>query len=184
MDKTTQDLLVELAYKLIALATGGTPATETPAVVAKTETPVAPAYPREETVNGIRYMLKAPLNANYAGGMAATIFSKGHVLFDPSNAPEGYPLRSPANYPLSYAIGGDGKPVGAARVLFNGNTFADDAAVALYIERTTRTPAQEAQIVADWAEVNKKVADRVAQETAKTETPAAPEEGGVIDMGG
>ncbi len=85
---------------------------------------------------------KGPINPKWVPSMEALVFggfflpnSKDRkiVLWDPSNAPEGYPARSPAEYPLSYAIGGDGKPVGEAMVVFNGNTFKDDAQIETYI---------------------------------------------------
>lgn len=199
MDKAMEEALVALAYKLIALATGGTPAdagAAMPVIVGKAVEPVS-VYPREEEVNGVRYLLKAALNPKYAGGMYATVFGKGHVLFDPSNAPEGYPLRSPALYPLVYPLGGDGVPVGEAKVLFAGNTFADDAAVEYYIERTTRSPAEEARIQAEWAAIEQQKAAaaealrqaQAAQEAssrrnAEAEATPVPVDGATIDLGG
>jgi hypothetical protein len=163
MDKQTSDALVALAYRLISIASGGVPA-PAPTVVASPAVP-PPTYPRVEKVNGVNYNLKAPLNPNYTGGLSSVFGQYNKVLSDPSNAPEGFALRSPAGYPLFYPLDGQGKVAGEPRVDFGGSTFESDAAIASYIERTTRTPAQEAQIAADWAEANRRLQQ-------KTETPS------------
>lgn len=49
-----------------------------------------------------------------------------------SNAPAGFPDTSPGGYPLWYALGGDGKPVGSARMIYDGNTFGTDSEIASY----------------------------------------------------
>lgn len=101
--------------------------------------PSAPqlAYPAMVNHQGVTYLLKAPLANNYEPSMYAKMFggSPGTHVFDPSNAPDGYALRSPAGYPLAYGIGGDGKPVGEPRVSWGDNTFANDAEIADYIAR-------------------------------------------------
>lgn len=48
-----------------------------------------------------------------------------------SNAPEGFPDTF-AGYPLFYAIGGDGKPVGKPKLVYNGNSFDSPKEVAAY----------------------------------------------------
>lgn len=81
------------------------------------------------------------------------VFSAGgaRALSDPSNAPEGYPTRSHGGYPLIYAIGGDGKPVGDPRLLYDAQTFANEdeiagykVAVAARDEALAQAPADDA----------------------------------------
>ena len=49
-----------------------------------------------------------------------------------SNSPPGYPDTSDSGYPLFWAIGGDGLPVGVPRLVYDGQTFADEAEVESY----------------------------------------------------
>lgn len=49
-----------------------------------------------------------------------------------ANPPQ--PTRSPAGYPLEYALGANNEPIGPARVLYGGQTFANDAEVAAYVQ--------------------------------------------------
>lgn len=48
-----------------------------------------------------------------------------------SNAPAGYPDEQDG-YPLFYAIGGDGKPVGAGKLVYDGNPFDTVEQIATY----------------------------------------------------
>ena len=49
-----------------------------------------------------------------------------------SNAPAGYPDTSASGYPLFYPLGGDGLPAGFPRIVYDGQTFADEAEVESY----------------------------------------------------
>jgi hypothetical protein len=51
-----------------------------------------------------------------------------------SNAPAGYPDTSDSGYPLFYALGADG-PVGLPRLVYDSQTFADEAEVETYKRR-------------------------------------------------
>jgi len=126
--------LKALAYRLIALATGAD------AVPDKTQ------YPKLVTHRGVQYMLAAPLPATYENSIAAETFGKPPaVVRDPSNAPAGYPYRSPGGWPLSYAIGAGGVPVGSPRMICGEQTFADDAEVAAYGQRLLEVAALRAK---------------------------------------
>lgn len=51
-----------------------------------------------------------------------------------SNAPPGYPDRDPSGlYPLWYALDGSGLPIGAPRLIYDGQTFANAAEVQSYV---------------------------------------------------
>jgi hypothetical protein len=52
-----------------------------------------------------------------------------------SNAPEGYPKTNREGYDLFYPIGGDGKPAGRARIMFDGQTMEDMKEVREYQRR-------------------------------------------------
>jgi hypothetical protein len=86
--------------------------------------------------------VKDPINPAWKPSMEALVLGgyflpevpgRKIVLSDPSNAPEGFPSRSKDGYPLFYAIGDGGKPVGSPGVVFNGKTFDSDADIIKYI---------------------------------------------------
>jgi hypothetical protein len=52
-----------------------------------------------------------------------------------SNAPEGWPDTTDSGLPLYYPIGGDGLPDGAPRLVYDSQTFADEAEVETYKRR-------------------------------------------------
>jgi hypothetical protein len=114
MDTLLAGELKALAYRLIALASGGV--NELPAP--------EPAYPRVEVINGAQFDLKAAVNPAWQPSQYARIFGSRQILPDPSNAESGQASRSPAGYPLVYLV--PGRP---ARVLYGDSTFDDDAQV-------------------------------------------------------
>jgi hypothetical protein len=104
---------------------------------------------------------RGPINAGWIPSMEGLVLGGAFlpnspaalVVSDPSNAPEGYPARSPESFPLFYAIGGDGKPVGQPRVSFNGVTLDNDAAVPAYLAAARQRDANiDAWVVAFHAE--------------------------------
>lgn len=152
MNETFARELKELAYRLIALAEG-------------VPLPGDESYPKLVTHQGVQYMLAAPLPAGYENGVAAITFGKPpSVVRDPSNAPAGYPYRSAAGWPLSYAIGAGGLPVGEPRMVCGDQTFASDAEVAAYAARLLEVAALRAKTPAmTWEQQQ---AGRVTQQTA------------------
>lgn len=94
-------------------------------------------WPQVIEVDGVHLLAGAPINPSFKFDAQTKAYDNAHsYLFDPSNGAKcvpPQPTRSPAGYPLFYAIGAGNAPVGPARVLYNGNTFPDDAAVAAYI---------------------------------------------------
>lgn len=123
-------------------------------------TPVAPA-PAKPALYPFHYKgktlliadPKGPINAGWLPSMEALVLggffmpqTTTYVIADPSNAPEGYPARSPESFPLFYAIDGDGKPVGQPRISFNGVTLDNDAAVPAYLEAARQRDAS----IASW----------------------------------
>jgi len=104
---------------------------------------------------------------------ALTFGGVGHFVSDPSNGDRvGLPLRSPAGYPLYYAIGADsnGKPiaVGTPSVCYGDSQFNTDAEVAQYIAATNITPEQAAANAAQWEAAMRAVA---AQQAAAGHPP-------------
>lgn len=108
----------------------------------------APKWPHMITIDGINIMADADINPAWK----ATIMSKiiagafsgkdggalaDHYVFDPSNGKKiGQPVRSPAGFPLFYAIAGN-VSVGTPSVLYGELSFNSDAEVAEYVARTT-----------------------------------------------
>lgn len=94
-------------------------------------------WPQVIEVDGVHLLAAAPINPAFKFDPQTKAYDNAHsYLFDPSNGGKcvpPQPTRSPAGYPLFYAIGAGNAPVGPARVLYNGQTFDDDAAVASYI---------------------------------------------------
>jgi hypothetical protein len=132
--------LLDIAHQLTLLATGEAAPTEPPVPV---PLPV-PTYPRAETIMGAQFYLKAPISPTWQPSQYARVFGKGHILPDPSNAPDGYALRSPAGYPAVYQlIGPMGQEhvVGTARCGYGEHTFLDDAEVAAYIAAVAASQA-------------------------------------------
>ena len=121
-----------------------------------------PIYPRLETIKGVQMMLSAPLNPLYRPSFYARLFGGQGQKFvaDPSNAAEQenaslhLPLRSPAGFPLSYAIGwgDDGKRVviGTPTVYNGDQAFNSDVEVMEAIRRDVKTPEQLAAEQAEW----------------------------------
>lgn len=95
------------------------------------------AWPQVVEVDGVHMLADAPINPAFKLDATTKAYDNAHsYLFDPSNGSKcnpPQPTRSPAGFPLFYAIGANNAPVGEPRVLYNGQTFADDAAVASYI---------------------------------------------------
>ena len=137
-------------------------------------------YPRVEKIKGVSMMLYAPLNPLYIPSGYATIFGSqpGTQVYDPSNGAEvGMPLRSPAGFPLFYAIGLDdaGKKivVGTPSVYYGDQGFNSDAEVMVFIQRTTVTPEQEAANKAEWERVGKLLKENYQKENDKpSQVPA------------
>ena len=127
--------LLDMAHQLMLLATGE----------ADAQPPIA--YPREVTFDGARFMAALPINPNWKPSQYARIFGRNMVLPDPSNAPKGQPMRSPAGYPLTYMI-----PERPPRVLYGDSTFADDGQVERF--RAELAASQAAAEQRDRAEGN------------------------------
>jgi hypothetical protein len=151
----TQDMIAALEQMLAALK-GANPQAE----------PAAPAYPREEVIDGARFKLKAPVNALWRPSQYARIFGRNATLGDPSNAPEGHVLRSPAGFPLVYLLVGPvgaEVPVGEPRVGYADNTFSSDDSVMDYIRRITPSQEDIDRANAQWAEYDESLRRRAAQ---------------------
>jgi len=103
-------------------------------------------YPKPVMHNGVQYMLNAPLPQSFENGIAAVTWGKPpSIVRDPSNAPAGYPYRSAAGWPLSYAIGANGTVVGEPRMICGDQTFGSDAEVAAYAARVLEVAALRAK---------------------------------------
>jgi len=103
-------------------------------------------YPKPVVHQGVQYMLNAPLPAGFENGIAAITWGKPpSIVRDPSNAPAGFPFRSPGGWPLSYAIGANGVVIGEPRLICGDQTFADDAEVAAYAARLIAVAALRAK---------------------------------------
>jgi hypothetical protein len=103
-------------------------------------------YPKPVTHNGVQYMLQAPLPATFENSIAAITFGRPpSIVRDPSNAPAGYPFRSAAGWPLSYAIGANGAVVGEPRMICGDQTFGSDQEVAEYAARVLQVAALRAK---------------------------------------
>lgn len=104
-------------------------------------------FPKLVEIDGTTYWLKAPINPKWRPAVTDRVMGAQFVpkpanrlpgvayLQDPSNAPDGYALRSAAGYPLTYALQGDGHPAPGfpPGVLFDGTTHLSDADVESYI---------------------------------------------------
>jgi len=130
--------------------------------------PVPPPAPKPVDPSDLLYEFRMPdgksvwindckgvINPAWKPSMEALVFGgyflpevpgRKIVLSDPSNAPEGFPARSKEGYPLFYGIGGDGKPVGSPRVVFDGKTFESDAHIVKYIAAA----AARDEALAEW----------------------------------
>ena len=165
-----QSKLVQLLYQALAEATGQpvAPPAASPAV-----------YPRLEVVHGVNMLLNAPLNPLYRPAMSAFIFGSGnHQVSDPSNGDQvGMPLRSPAGFPLVYAIGSDGSGkkivVGTPSVYTEDHGFNSDAEVLQYIALTTKTAEQMEAERAQWAQVGAAIAAQ--QPAGPVDVPIKPD---------
>lgn len=107
-------------------------------------------YPRVEQIDGVNILLEEPMNKGWKASVEARTFGGTNfpngtprtIVGDPSNAPEGFPRRSPAGWPLFYPnVAWDaaqkkwvGTPSGPARISFNGTTHDNDLAVQAYVE--------------------------------------------------
>lgn len=126
-----------------------------------TATPAA-VWPQYVTTNGgVTYQVYAPLNPAYGGSLMDSILGKApHFIFEPSNGQKiNAPLRSPNGWPLFYVLDGNGKQVGPALVLYGGQTFKDDAAVADYLARVAASQPDPTANAQAWANL---YADRAA----------------------
>ena len=121
-----------------------------PATVAPAASPAAPApsaggggtveldiWPQVIEVDGVHLLASAPINPNWKIDDETRAYdSPTSYLGEPSNGGKckpPQPLRSPAGYPLFYALGAGNAPVGAPRVLYGDTSYPDDAAVAAAI---------------------------------------------------
>jgi hypothetical protein len=135
--------LKDIAYRMIALATGDA----VPSTPSDPRVPVplpVPTYPRAETIMGAQFYLKAPISPKWQPSQYGRIFGKKMLLPDPSNAPDGYALRSPAGYPAVYPTSGPmghEQVIGPARCGYANETFVDDAAVEAYIAAVAASQA-------------------------------------------
>lgn len=122
--------------KITGAKTPSAPVTAEPAPVAPVIPSVADAPPPVSVA--------VPLSpVQPAAGGGGTELSNGGK----ANPPQ--PTRSPAGYPLEYALGANNEPIGAARVLYGGQTFANDAEVAAYVSAVaTGHAAQDAAAAA------------------------------------
>jgi len=125
----TQDMIAALEQMLATLK-GANPPAE----------PAAPAYPREAVIAGAHFTLRAPVHEAWVPSQYARIFGKGHMLPDPSNAPVGAALRSPAGFPLYYPTA-DQPPM----LLQGDMTFATDAGALEYIAAVAASQAGSLQ---------------------------------------
>jgi hypothetical protein len=132
--------LLDIAHQLTLLATG-----EAPPVTAPVPVPLpTPSYPRVDTIQGAQFYLKAPIAADWQPSQYGLLFGKKQILPDPSNAPDGYMLRSPAGYPAIYQLVGpigQEHVVGVARCGYGEETFRDDAEVKAYIAAVAKSQA-------------------------------------------
>lgn len=96
-------------------------------------TPVG-TYPRIVTIDGASMEVAAPLAADWVPSMTDRELTRyGSFGSEPSNGAQyGQPIRSPAGYPLRYTPNGMGGFVGTPTVVYDGQTFPDDAAVIAY----------------------------------------------------
>ena len=98
-------------------------------------TPPVPTHagPGLAVVGGVALDLAEPLATDWMPSDTLREFARlERICHEPSNAPAGYPRRSPRGWPLFYAgvsWNGMGTPVGPPRVQFGNSTFADDAEV-------------------------------------------------------
>jgi len=106
-------------------------------------------YPKIVRLGGVNMMLQEPLNESFRPSAEAFIYGGAvdanglplSVVGDPSNAPDGYPRRSSFGYPLFYPnVNWDtlqnkwvGVPSGPARIVFEGSTHDDEAAITRYL---------------------------------------------------
>ena len=132
-------------------------------------------YPKIEVFKGVRYTLLAPLNPLYEPGMYAQIFgSQGDTaVHDPSNGDElGAPVRSPAGFPLFYAIGlnaeGQKIVIGTPSVTTEDHQFNSDTEALDYIKRRAKTPKQLAAEQRQWAEWGEKIKTRPTNRPTKS----------------
>jgi hypothetical protein len=113
-----------------------------PAVVTdwRTET----GFPKMKQVDGNQYLLFEPINPDWKSGPSNRVFGgsgpSGPFLSEPSNSDATHPRRSPAGYPLFYgkiSATEVADPVRwPPRVMYDDQTFANDAEVADYKVRT------------------------------------------------
>jgi hypothetical protein len=135
--------LKDIAYRMIALATGES----MPVTPIEPQVPVplpVPTYPRVEVIEGAQFYLKAPISPKWRPSQYGLVFGKKMLLPDPSNAPEGYALRSPAGYPAVYPTSGpigQEQVIGVARCGYANETFRDDAEVDAYIAAVAASQA-------------------------------------------
>lgn len=111
-------VILDIAHQLTLLATGEL---NIPVPLPVTD------YPRVVVVQGAQFYAKVPINPKWEPSQYGKVFGKKMILNDPSNAPDGKPLRSAAGYPLYYG------PDGKARVLYGESTFSTDEQVEAYI---------------------------------------------------
>lgn len=159
----------------------GPPIAVPPVVVPPVLTP-ASQWPRIIVVDGVRIMAKAPINPDWKPSMIARILGTQGATFvaDPANGDEAtppQPLRSGLGFPIRYTIIA-GHVVGTGTILFGDNGFNSDAEVIDWLQRTTMTPAQIAQMQADWATVYQRIQAGggvpITPETPPEPPPAPP----------
>lgn len=97
--------------------------------------PAASEYvgPGLVVIGGAALTVDEPIRADWEPPLVTVEMTRyGRVGYEPSNAfDSGLPKRSPAGYPMAYAVGQYG-PQGPGRVMFSDVTHDDDAAVELF----------------------------------------------------
>jgi len=94
---------------------------------------IAPGPNGLAIIDGLVFAIDEPIRADWKASMENRVFlAQGRIGFEPSNAfNSGLPKRSPAGYPMVYGIGQYG-PQAPGRVVYDGQTHDDDAAVERY----------------------------------------------------
>jgi len=141
----SDDVLARIEAKVDALLRMVSDAPSAPRVAAPAHELVGPGT---VTINGATIALLEPISARWKPSLTDQLLTRyGRQGADPSDAGPGQPRRSPAGFPLVYTPWG-------AKVLHNGQTFADDAAVEAWEEAVARQDAANAtRDAADAAQV-------------------------------
>lgn len=138
------------------------------AVAVSAPTPSSPTAPTVQRIGGVAVASSIPINPAWAPSQEDLIYGGAfggaeRALTDPSNTPDPakWPARSPAGYPLFYALmpGPNGGTIPApgmpACPLYRGQTFPDDASIAKFIAeepgRLATYAARDTQTAIDFA---------------------------------